>query len=384
MKNLLAFSLLSAAILLPLPAFGMYARVETKDIPLERLLAKLTEKAAAEPVDAKVLHQLARTHAIAYSAKLGEADPVKAWSGWQGKDPEQPWFGYEPPHVPYSKVAKTDDAEKLAAAKAHLATAITTYKKALAAKPDDTTIKLGLAWCQDQAGEKEAAIAAYRGVAAAAWKEESKSHGGLGNFLYVETVDYLIPLLAAEKDAAEIAEMEARKKKLLALPRAVTPLVIPVTDGVNELGSLVDHDARVRFDLDGTGRQLEWPWITQDAAWLVFDPAGSGRITSSIQMFGSRSFLLFCTDGYEALALLDDNGDGSLRGSELDGLALWNDRDSDGKSGPGEVKPLASFGITALSTCREEHASGIPFCSTGVTFADGTTRPTYDLILQSK
>ncbi len=185
-RNLIP-SLLAITACLSQQLLGMYMQVETQDVPLERLIVNITDKAKAEPANAEALHQLARIHAIAYSNKLGEADPVKSWTGWQKKDPEQPWLGYQPPHVPYNKVTPTEDDRKLEAAKAHLATAIETYKKALAAKPDDTTIMLGLAWCQDQAGEKEAAIAGYRKVAAAAWEKESKSDGGFGNFLYVET-----------------------------------------------------------------------------------------------------------------------------------------------------------------------------------------------------
>ena len=146
----------------------------------------------------------------------------------------------------------------------------------------------------------------------------------------------------------------------------------------------MDHNARVRFDLDGTGRQLEWEWITSKAAWLVFDPKKSGKVSSAIQMFGSRSFLLFCQDGYQALSLLDDNHDGMITGSELEGLALWRDTNSDGICDPGEVHPVTDYGIQALSTRGQQHSSGIPFCPIGVTFKDGTTRATYDVILHSK
>ena len=370
-------------VLICLPAKGMYRQPELKDLPLERLLTNLTERAKAEPANGEILHQLARTHAMAYASKLEDVDPVKTYSGWGGEQAEQLWFGFQPPHVPYSRLVKAGDDKGAEIAKAHLALAIETYGKALAAKPTDTTIKLGLAWCQDQSGESATAIKLYREVAASAWETEIKQGGGLGNFVYVETVGYLLPLLDPAKDAAEIALINERKEKLLALPRAVTPLVIPVGQH-DDLPALVNPAASVRFDLDGSGRQLDWPWITNSAAWLVFDPQHSGKITSSIQMFGSRSFLLFCRDGYEALALLDNNRDGVLSGPELDGLALWRDGNSDGLSDPGEVRPIESYGIVSLSTRGQVHQSGIPFCPTGVTYQDGTIRPTYDLILESK
>ena len=215
--------LLIATLLISLSnvASARYARVETQDVPVERILANLTEQIKAEPENVELLHHLARTHAIAYSNKLGDADTVKAWTGWgRGKKgPARPWFGYQPPHVPYNQVKPTEDEDKQAAAKAHLAAAIATYKKAIAAKPDDTKLKLGLAWCQDQAGEKEAALEGYRAVAAAAWETESKRRGGLGNFVYVETGKYIKALLDADKDAEEIADIDPKTKKLLSLPR---------------------------------------------------------------------------------------------------------------------------------------------------------------------
>ena len=378
-----ALPLLILAILACLPAHGMYLQPELKDIPLQRLLTNLTERAKAEPANSEVLHQLARTHAMAYASKLGDADAVKTWSGGNEKKSEQLWFGFEGPNVPYSRNVKVGDGKNTEIAKAHLAMAIATYRQALAAKPTDTTIKLGLAWCQDQAGEKPAAAILYREVAAAAWEIESKRSGGMGNFVYVETADYLLPLLDPAKDADEIVVLKERKEKLLALPRAVTPLIIPVGER-DDLPALVDRAASVRFDLDGSGRQLEWPWLTNAAAWLVFDPQNSGKITSAIQMFGSRSFLLFCADGYEALALLDDNRDGVISGPELTALALWRDENSNGISDPGEVRSVASYGITSLSIHGQPHETGVPYCPVGVTFKDGTTRPTYDLILQSR
>lgn len=369
---------------LSLPALGLYIQPEIKEIPIDRLLSNLTRMAEADQASAKIQHQLARTHAMAYARKLGEGEKVKSWEGWQGKDPTSPWFGYEPAHVPFNEVKTSDDAAKVEAAKVHLEAAIAAYQKALKLAPTDHAIRLGLAWCQDQAGDREAAIEGYRAVLEAAWKKESKSGGGLGNFVYVETAGYLQPLLDPGADAKEIATLEERKKHLLSLPRAVTPLVVPVDPKRTELSDLLDLEARVAFDLDATGRQLEWPWITKDAAWLVHDPGKTGRITSAIQMFGNHSFLLFCADGYDALSLLDDNRDGEIAGSELEGIALWRDVDGDGISDAGEVKPVRSHGIRSLSTRGERHHSGMPYAPRGVIFEDGSSRPTYDLILESK
>ncbi len=377
-------TILLIAISACIPAYGKYIIPELKDVPLERLIANIAERVKAEPANSEALHQLARTHAMAYAKNIADADSVKTWNGWDKKEPATPYFRTDSPHVPYVSGAKAANEKRTDSAKAHLATAIETYKKALAIKPDDNTIKLGLAWCQEQAGEKAAAIALYREVATSAWTTESKStSAGLGDFLYVETAGYLIPLLDPTKDAAEIAVLNERKEKLQRLMRDMTPIIIPLAEHT-ALAPLINRHARVRFDLDGTGRQLEWQWITPDAAWLVFDPQHTGKITSAIQMFGNRSFLLFCPDGYQALSLLDDNRDGTLTGHELDGLALWRDANANGISDPGEVRPVTSHGITALRIRSQQHETGIPFSPNGVTFQDGTTRPTYDIILQTR
>ena len=95
---------------------------------------------------------------------------------------------------------------------------------------------------------------------------------------------------------------------------------------------------------------------------------------------------MFWDTGYEALAALDDDRDGRLSGKELAGLALWHDANGNGVSDAGEVKPLADYGIVALS-CKAvrdpNHPDRIAYSPAGVTFRDGTTRPTFDLVLHT-
>src|SRR5205085_4329163 len=111
--------------------------------------------------------------------------------------------------------------------------------------------------------------------------------------------------------------------------RWATPILVPVTKAV-ALHELVDANAAVTFDLDGSGLPRQCGWLTPKAAWLVFDADGQGRITSALQMFGNVTFWIFWRDGYDALRSLDDNHDGVLSGVELRGLALWHDRNSNG------------------------------------------------------
>jgi hypothetical protein len=143
----------------------------------------------------------------------------------------------------------------------------------------------------------------------------------------------------------------------------------------------------VTFDADGTGLPRKWTWVTRDAGWLVYDPKATGRVTSALQMFGGVSFWTFWDNGYQALRLLDDDGDGMLTGKELDGLAIWHDANGDGICDPGEVKPLSAYGIVAVSVrCErdESHPDRILWSPRGVVFRDGSTRPTFDLILQPR
>jgi len=141
----------------------------------------------------------------------------------------------------------------------------------------------------------------------------------------------------------------------------------------------------VTFDVNGSGLGREWSWITPKAAWLVYDPKGEGNITSGRQLFGNVTFWMFWSDGYAPLAALDDNCDGTLTGQELANLALWHDANGNGVADPGEVKPLSAFGIVAVSYKWQtlvDHPDNIAFSPTGVTFQDGKTRPTYDLVLK--
>jgi hypothetical protein len=101
-------------------------------------------------------------------------------------------------------------------------------------------------------------------------------------------------------------------------------------------------------------------------------------------MFGNVTFWIFWRDGYAALGSLDDDQDGALRGAELRGLALWQDRNGNGVSEPGEVQPVTDWGITSLSCAGETGPTGDSWCPTGVTLDHYRTRPTYDWVAPSR
>lgn len=81
---------------------------------------------------------------------------------------------------------------------------------------------------------------------------------------------------------------------------------------------------------------------------------------------------------------MDNDNNGILSGTELDGLALWHDVNSNGVSDSGEVRQLAAYKIVALSCHWQKdmsHPDEIALSPQGVTLGDGTTRPSFDFVL---
>jgi hypothetical protein len=201
----------------------------------------------------------------------------------------------------------------------------------------------------------------------------------------VEAANYLIPLLDRERDQDEIATLRERMNAFNSVGRAITPVAIPLRDNLN-VSDFLDSTAHVRFDADGSGFQKQWTWITPEAGWLVYLHDKSHTVNSALELFGNVTFWLFWDNGYQALRTLDDNFDGSVQGSELDGLALWRDANRNGLAELGEVRPLSSWGIVSLSwkhvstPTRDDYVAYAP---TGVTFRGGHTRPTYDVLLHT-
>lgn len=163
---------------------------------------------------------------------------------------------------------------------------------------------------------------------------------------------------------------------------AITPIIIPMTSpGEASIDSLLAPEARVKFDLDGTGRGCTWSWVKPTTGILVWDPKGTGRITSGRQLFGTATWWMMFDDGYRALDTLDDNRDGRLSDRELTGLALWFDGNANGVADRGEVVDVRRMGIVSLATSATGTcADGSLVCDRGVRFADGRLLPSYDWI----
>ncbi len=348
------------------------------NVPVDRLIRNLEALAKNDPKNVEVRFNLARAHAMAYALRTESAQV------WKGRENEGVWFGYEPPHVPFT-VKPTDDNTTLQAAKAHLAKAIELYVEVVDLAPDNLAAALGYAWCTEQSGQKRKAIRKYRMLIKASWeKEKDMKHAGMGwHSVTAEAAGYLIPLLDKDGDKEEIDTLQQRIEQMGRVPRPITPIVIPMRNSLTAR-DLEDHSADMAFDADGTGLLKRWTWITRDAGWLVYDPHRTGKVTSALQLFGSVTFWMFWENGYHALASLDDDCDGILAGNELEDLAIWQDLNGNGICENGEVKPLPEWGIVAISSrylTDMKSRDRIAYSPQGVFFRDGSNRPTYDVIL---
>src|SRR5262245_16532758 len=254
---------------------------QTEQVPIGRLFANLEQRLARQTNDFLTTYHLARLHAMAYSTNLLQ---FSAHSG-------QPVFVHWDAGVP-GAVQVPDTPARGDAARRHLTNAILLYERATILLRQSTNaaafpwlilpLELGHAWCLDQARRREEALAAYRRTLSLAWKKEvegefdiktwvqekwqdlqagrnplrrsSSGRIGPGACYTEETIRYLLPLLDPVKDAKEIARLTEDRATVATVPRAVTPIVVPL--GTNcSLPGLVDPDAAVSFDLDGTGLQ---------------------------------------------------------------------------------------------------------------------------------
>jgi hypothetical protein len=363
------------------------------NVPIERLIRNLEDVIVKDAKDALTRINLARAHAMAFAQKSEPADEVQVISNARGGGTAL-FFGPGQKNVPFTVRPAADPARAQVAA-GHLARAIDLYREGLKLDPANELAWLGMAWCLDQAGEKSMAITAYRHIIQQSWAHEgtigpagqlARGQSTSINAISSEAASYLIPLLDPLRDGDEIATLQERVRLLGVGPRSVSPIIIPLQDRV-DVGDMVDMSASVVFDADGSGIRKPWTWIKPSAGWLVYSPKKAKPVDSALRLFGNVTFWMFWDNGYQALASLDDDHNGALSGAELNDLAVWRDANMNGVADAGEVEPLAEWGIVSVN-CRHEdtrkRADYMAFSPAGVTFKDGRTRPTYDVILYTR
>lgn len=125
-------------------------------------------------------------------------------------------------------------------------------------------------------------------------------------------------------------------------------------------------DPAVSFDIDadGTPDQIAWTKAGDDDAFLCLDRNRNGVIDDGTELFGYATPLLSgrrARIGYDALAELDwpelgGNGDRKVDAGDamFHSLCVWNDRNRDGVSQPGEIQPAAAAGVVSLDYAFRE------------------------------
>jgi hypothetical protein len=139
-----------------------------------------------------------------------------------------------------------------------------------------------------------------------------------------------------------------------------TPLVFSSTEG------LTLRPASARFDFE-PGRPVYSAWPDARTAWLVRDLDDDGQISSGRELFGSFT-AGHPSNGFEALAALDADGDGSItpRDPAYSQLRFWFDRNGDRRAQADELEGLEARTLPvtfvvdvrcdALGNCGRERA----------------------------
>jgi hypothetical protein len=370
-------------------------------MPVSRLLKNVAEYVQKHPKDANGYYTLARIQSAAFAVK---AEALSLYP-----EPDLPFFGPSSPRINTPRSGATvSDAEA-----AIYADSLHNYRRSVELNPGEplhwfgygfqleealkypqTTkaaaaeLKLELPLNSPQLREsiRTVALANYRQAYTLALPHD-KSARSASVFSVSEEAYLSIARLQqgrrlSDAESSELATMKATVAEMKSQPRFITPIVIRTDPSARpEMVAWNAMDAnrhRVQFDMLGTGKASAWTWIKPETGLLVWDPHHTKSINNGQQLFGTTTWWLFWKDGYEPLKALDNNGDGWLTGSELNGIAVWFDKNGNGICDAGEVVSLRQLGITKISVRANAQYLGQPFNQTGVVFADGHTALTMD------
>jgi hypothetical protein len=128
-----------------------------------------------------------------------------------------------------------------------------------------------------------------------------------------------------------------------------TPLVLSF-DGAPVQYS---HHMAGSFDLSGHGLSVATDWPSASTPWLALDRDDSGAIEGGAELFGSATQLSvgeLASNGFQALAELDDNGDGRITESDSSfaKLLVWADADANRSSHGSELSSLSQHRIVSI------------------------------------
>lgn len=110
--------------------------------------------------------------------------------------------------------------------------------------------------------------------------------------------------------------------------------------------------SRRLFDFFGNGFPVAMEWVGPNDGLLV-QPKADGTVDGSC-LFGNATGY---THGYEHLATLDTNLDGKVAGKELAGLSVWQDKNTNAKCEPGELRSVKELKITEFNLRHKDFKS---------------------------
>lgn len=241
--------------------------------------------------------------------------------------------------------------------------------------------RLSLSGAPDPEKMRQEALRFYRKAYALTIQEDTKRPAVMINPVSMEAAEGIIRLQQkrslSRTEQTELEEMQKQVEIFKKRPRAISPILISFERHAS-LPDLLAPGKHVRFDLAGDGLGRQWPWVKPTTGILVWDPQHTGKITSGLQLFGNVTWWLFWKDGYGPLAGLDNNHNGWLEGTELQGISVWFDRNSNGISDRGEIVSLSSLGIQRIAAHSAGSADGVPANPEGVQLRDGSSLATFD------
>jgi hypothetical protein len=364
---------------------AMWANSNREKLPVGRVIANLSERMKDKPDEGqRFAYARACSFAFAYPDAIYEE-----WGPSQVKNTE------------YQKRAQPDGLSRY-----YLQESISTYEALVQDFPKNGQYWLGLGYTLELAGPeaqfmpnikvrgrvlstanlyRKESVAAYRECFSIGlvsdFKDNSAGSGVETDWLCKESGERIMELIDTHKadtyQSGEREKIEDAIKRSDSRQQWITPILFPV-DRSRPLSDLINLEAKTSFDLKGDSAKRTWSWITSRAAWLVWDPDETGQITSGRQLFGSATWWMFFRDGYSALAALDNDHDGWLKGKELRGIAAWQDRNGNAMSDAGEVVPVEKWGIAGIKTRFDRRDSAALTSDQGILLKNGKMLPSYD------
>jgi hypothetical protein len=148
----------------------------------------------------------------------------------------------------------------------------------------------------------------------------------------------------------------------------------------------------VLFDIDADGSLEQTSWVVpgSGAGFLVLDRNGNGLIDDGSELFGNYTIGTHGVqgNGYQALALLDTNGNDTVDPADewWSLLQIWQDENGNGVSEPDELSSLHEAGISALGYShqwigRRDRYGNLLKYRAFVQLSVGGRRPYYDVYL---